>query len=405
MSRLAVSLMLLLSLQGVWAQLAQGANPAEVADEAVRHWQARAQAFDYVALASVSPVAMCQELALFGQDPRVIAATNVNLSDRRLLEAQSNDDERIYSYAASFGQNALGRVQVRVLRSAQPQGNQNNQTSQGTLTLDNQDNETNAADADTAAEDDGASIWQADGVMLELDNPAAQLPSFMRSDAVGWLFILLSLYVLYALSRPSWLRRLLSQSLQVLREHKRIVIGSTILLYGSYIFGSLAGISLPECQEALAVFVSNSLRSTGVVDVLEENSVPKLAAVITYWNFVQGSLATTLIPAAFFAVPAYIINIARFFMLGFALAPVGETAGLLLFHLPVIIIELLAYVLITAGGGIFVATLFRQGFANFRLAMRKLLYTIPVAFVLLLIGAWYESVEILRLIPAFLAGL
>jgi hypothetical protein len=166
-----------------------------------------------------------------------------------------------------------------------------------------------------------------------------------------------------------------------------------------YGLGSMVGVSLPECQLALASLVGGSLEDIGILEVLANNNIAQTAAAITYWNFVQGTLTTTLFPAVLFAIPAYILNISRFFVLGFALAPVGPQASLLLFHIPVIVIELMAYTLVTAGGGILLRTIAKRGFGNIRLAINNLMLMVPIAFLLLVIGAWYESIEILWLLP------
>lgn len=348
-----------------FAQLASGDSPEAVADAAVEAWLNRAESFDYFALAQESAEAMCEELTVLGQDPRIIQEATVNLDDRRELSTE-NEDVRRYSYSARLSDSLLGSVQVRVVR-------------------------------------DGDS-WQAQGVRLRLNDTGVGLPDFMRSSTATIVFVLFSVYMLYLLARPSWFRRWLAEGYAVLKDHRRITLGTIIALYGVYTLGSLAGTAVPECQEALATVVGGSLEDTGVVDIVRNGNIPQTAAVITYWNFLQGAILTTFSPAFLFGIPAYLINLARFFVLGFALAPVGPQAALLVFHVPVIVIELLAYILVTAGGGIFLATLIRQGFSGFREGVRRLALTVPIALVLLTVGAWYESVEILWLIPLFLGN-
>jgi hypothetical protein len=60
-----------------------------------------------------------------------------------------------------------------------------------------------------------------------------------------------------------------------------------------------------------------------------------------------------------------------------------------------IVIELTAYFLVVAGGGMLLVTIVRQGFGAFGLALRKTTHMLLVAGVLLLIGAWYEVAIIL----------
>lgn len=353
---------------------ARGDVPEQVADAAIARWQEQAQGFDLMAFASAdaSPAELCQELTALGQDPRIINSTTVNFDDRRLLEnpgvaasALGVEQVRRYSYPARVGESAVARVEVLLSQQS------------GT--------------------------WQSEGVRIRFDDSTLSLPGFLQSNFAGIAFLALTAYLITLLVRPSWFRKLLAEGWQVIKNAKRLVIATIIVLYGMYTFGSIVGASLPECQLAIATFVGGSLDDIGIMEVLSNNNVAQTAAAITYWNFVQGTLTTTLFPALLLAIPAYLLNISRFFVLGFALAPVGPQASMLLFHLPVIVIELLAYILVTAGGGIMLGTLAKQGFGSIRLAVRRLLLMLPIAFLLLVLGAWYESIEILWLLPAIMA--
>lgn len=364
-SYIFISALLLLSiLSPAWAQLARGEDPAQVADEAVEAWLERARSFDLMALTAESPAEVCREFLAVGLPPQVVGDTQVNFDDRRELTQDIPEGQRVYSYPARVGNAGLARVQVWLTEVG--------------------------------------GDWHADAVRLHMEGPRPTLPGFVQGELAGWAFMALTAYLIFLLSRPSWFRRWLGEGWKVLLEHRGIVLGTIIALYGAYTLGSLFGVALPECQQAIGSFVGDQLAETGVVDVLATDSVPQLSVAITYWNFVNGAINTTLGPAIIFALPAYLINLSRFFLIGIALAPVGAQAVVLIFHLPVIIIELMAYVLITAGGGIFAMTLIRQGLRSFREAFRRLILTVPIAFVLLVIGAWYESFEILRLIPFFL---
>jgi hypothetical protein len=356
------------------APLARGDVPEQVADAAITRWQEQAQGFDIMAFASAdaSPAELCEELTALGQDPRIISSTAVNFDDRRLLEnpgvdaaALGVEQVRRYSYPARVGEDTVARVEVLL-------------SQQGDM-------------------------WQSEGVRIRFDDSTLSLPGFLQSNFAGIAFLALTAYLITLLVRPSWFRKLLADGWQVIKTSKGLVIGTIVALYGVYTFGSILGTSLPECQVAIATFVGGSLDDIGIMQVLDNNNVAQTAAAITYWNFVQGTLTTTLFPAALLAIPAYLLNLSRFFVLGFALAPVGPQASMLLFHVPVIIIELLAYILVTAGGGIMLGTLAKQGFGSIRLAVRKLLLMVPIAFLLLVIGAWYESIEILWLLPAIMA--
>jgi hypothetical protein len=99
--------------------------------------------------------------------------------------------------------------------------------------------------------------------------------------------------------------------------------------------------------------------------------------------------------ALLFAVPAYFLNAIRFYVIGipFGYQGFGSFFEVVL-ALILFVVELMAYVLITAGGGMFLITLIRQGFKGLNLAFRKLAMMLPIAMLLLVIGAWYEALVI-----------
>ncbi len=360
MKRAILTLLLMLSI--AFAQLATGPEPEGVADEAVRVWLEESEPLDPFALSHLPLEEMCRELRDRSAVIPPPEGTRVNFADR--LELERDEAWIVYSYPAAIDDTALGSVRVNV----------------------------------TEAED---GTWQADTIELRLDNTGLALPGFMNSPVSGWLFAFFSLYLLYLTLRPSVFRSWLRQGLEVIGAHRGIVIGTIIVLYGSYALGSLIGLGLPQdCHIAITNVVGAGVAGTGVVDIYATRDVARAAAATALWNFSMGTVITTFIPAYLFAVPAYLINLVRFFILGVALAPVGPTADLLIFHLPVILIELMAYVLVTAGGAMLLVTLIRQGFKGYREGLRKLFLMLPIALVLLVIGAWYEAFELLYLIPA-----
>ena len=60
-----------------------------------------------------------------------------------------------------------------------------------------------------------------------------------------------------------------------------------------------------------------------------------------------------------------------------------------------LLLELTAYFLVVAGGGMLLGGVIRGGFAAIGPSVRKLVLMLPLAGLLLLIGAWYEAVVIL----------
>ena len=100
--------------------------------------------------------------------------------------------------------------------------------------------------------------------------------------------------------------------------------------------------------------------------------------------------------AAILGVPAYIFAAFSFFTQGIPFGLLGGGNALQLLSLFVLLaLELTSYFLVVAGGGMLLATIFRRREGAFAQAYRKLLLMLPVAGVLLLIGAWYEALLII----------
>ncbi|CAN5600277.1 hypothetical protein BH24DEI1_BH24DEI1_05550 [soil metagenome] len=330
-------------------------GPAAVADAAVREWLGRDEG-SLMALANLPPAEMCQELLALTQNPPPPRGTRVNF-DNRLESPQDEPGRRVYTYPAAVGEDRLEVVEAVLTQ-------------------------TNGS-------------WQAEHVGFRASSPGPRLPDFFAGPAAGWAFVLFTALLLYLSFTPSFLRRWLERGLAVIREHRRLVVATVALLYGVFFLGMLTGTALPaECEAALVGIIDSSLQTIGVAEIAQTGDVAGLAGAITYWNFTMGTLFTTLLPAYLFALPAYLLNTARFYTLGI---PFGFNLdpALLLLQSPVILLELLAYILVTAGGGMFLVTLIRKGFGGYREGLAKLLLTLPLALLLLVAGAWYEAFLVL----------
>ena len=188
-------LVLLLSLSPVFAQGSSpvdpvtpvsGANPEAVADEAVQAWLNNPSP-GLLSLAQLSPDELCTQLPVLLQNPPPAAGTTVNLADRRELE-EADPNTRRYSYPASLPNDQLSVVEVTL----QKQGD----------------------------------AWQAEGVGFRTATATVSIPGALQTRTAGWIFALLSLALLYALVRPTFMRRWLEEGWGVLRAHRRLVIGT-----------------------------------------------------------------------------------------------------------------------------------------------------------------------------------
>lgn len=218
------------------------------------------------------------------------------------------------------------------------------------------------------------------------------LPGWMAAPWAGVLFLISSLAFFAFAFQRGWLRHSLGQALRIAREQRAVFIVVNVLLYGAFFIGMAAGNSLPLVREELRISLGQSIGIIGIQN-LSANAL-NFAMGIFSWNFGSGALLTTYLPGLLFGVLAVILNFFRFLVLGLGLSGLPSVA--LLLHLPTIVIELQAYIFIAASAVAWVLRGFRVGFVP---ALRDYAYAIPVAALLLLVGAWYEAVELLYLLP------
>jgi hypothetical protein len=169
------------------------------------------------------------------------------------------------------------------------------------------------------------------------------------------------------------------------------------LLYGLFAIGFVTGQNLSEvCAQLFLNFFQASLEEIGAGEATASLNIARLATVIFFQNFTFGAVISTFGMALLFGIPAYFLNAIRFYVIGIPFGYQGFGGLLeLLLALILFVVELMAYVLITAGGGMLLITLIRQGFKGLNLAFRKLAMMLPIAMLLLVIGAWYEALVII----------
>ncbi len=337
------------------AVLLTGDDPTAVADEAVQAWLERPA----TALADLLGRDASEVCALL---PDLVAAppppegTRVNLDDRREI-AHDDPDTRRFSYSAVRPVDRLDVVQVDVRRV-------------------------------------GDDEWEAVSVGFRIDTVDR---GWLGSPISGGVFAGLSLLVLVLLLRPSPLRRVLASGSEYIREHRRLVFGTMVLLYGAFALGVWSGASLPPaCDDAVLAVLGQALGQVGATDALLSGDPLRLGVTIFYQNFGVVTLLLFWL-GLLFGVPAYILAFPQFFANGLPFGVLYDVTGpaALLGTVLLIVIELTAYFLVVAGGGMLLVTIVRKGFGAFPLALRKTLAMLTIAGVLLLVGAWYEVALIL----------
>lgn len=330
------------------------------ADAAVTEWLGRAPTA-INQLASLSPEQICRELPGLLTNAAPPPGTQVRIEDR--LERPSDDPSlRVFTYAAVRPGDILDVVEVR-LRS----------------------------DPDSATPD----VWATDYVGFRSALEPVGIRAWLQTPMAAWLFVGFSLLILLQLmAKGSQLRRWLAAGVAVIREHRRLVIGTMIALYGLFGFGALTGAALPdECEEAIYEVVSLAVTQLGATDAYGSGNIARAAVTTFYQNFVVVTMSVTFSLAALLGIPAYLFAGLSFFTQGIPFGLIGSGGFIdIMLILVLLVLELTAYFLIVAGGGMVLVTLFRKGEGRVVRAYRKLLLMVPIAMLLLLVGAWYEPV-------------
>ena len=329
--------------------LVAGDDPAEVADTAVTAWLERPPTVltDLMGRDTSEVCALLPELVAAPPPPE---GTRVNLEDRREHPLDEPDRKR-FTYSAVRPLEQLDVVQVDLVR-----------------------------EEDT---------WRAVSVGFRVDTANR---GWLASPIAGGVFLGISLLVLLLLVRPSPLRRVLAAGLGYVREHRRLVFGTMIALYLAFAAGVWSGSALPpECDDAVMAVLGQALGQVGATDALVAGDPLRLAVTIFYQNFGVVTLLLFWL-GLLFGVPAYLLAFPQFFANGLPFGVLYDVTGplALLATAVLIVIELTAYFLVVAGGGMLLVTIVRQGLGSFPLALRKTLSMLAIAAVLLILGAWYE---------------
>ncbi len=220
------------------------------------------------------------------------------------------------------------------------------------------------------------------------------LPGWVKSSLTRIVFVAFSLLLLINLVRGG-AARLWRVSLAWLAGYRRLYWFTNAILYGLFIFGALLAYAMPELAQALQEVVSGAIETIGL-DEGAETGVSGLAWMIFYWNFSHGLLLTSFLPALLLGFPALLVNAARYYIFGFALSPAVIPWSVYVWHLPTLLIELQAYILVTFGGLVLFWETFKGG--GYRAGLRYLGVTLLLGTLFLVAGAWYEALEILYLL-------
>ncbi len=332
---------------------AQTTSPETIADEAVQAWL-QTKRPDMNTLMTKTPQEICTELPGFINNPP--ENTKVNLQDRKELESLEPSIKR-FSYPAELPSGQLEIIEVALKQ-----------------------NET---------------LWEVEKVGFL--QQAITGRGWLQEPLTGYVFIAFSLYILFLLLRPSFLRRWLKEGWQVIREHRRLVIGTMVALYALFGLGVFTGSQLPvECDQSILEIINTAVSSVGATDAYGSGNMARAAVVTFYQNFVSVTLFVLFGTGLIFGVLAYVVSGLSFYTQGIPFGLLSDAEpGQLVFVLILLFLELTSYFLVVAGGGMLLMTVIRKGLKGFNEGVRKSALMLPFALLLLLLGAWYEAALII----------
>lgn len=223
-----------------------------------------------------------------------------------------------------------------------------------------------------------------------------QLPPWIESPVAWGLFVLVSLGWVLALRGRGILVQWWREGWALVRAHARLYLTLNALLYGLFILGSLTAYASPEMASLVQRLVGGALEQIGLGEGGVRGGVLEFALLIFYWNFTRGLVLTTAMPGLLLGVPALLINAFRYFLFGFALSPALFPTVAFLAHVPTLLIELQAYILGTFGGMVLAGGMLRG--EGFRPGLRAMGLMVYLGGFFLLLGAWYEALEIVVLL-------
>jgi len=327
----------------------------DAADAAVTAWLARVPiGFDQ--LSNLDVEQLCRELPGLVTAPPPPAGTTVRFDDR-VERPVEEENVRVFTYAAVRPGDQLDVVEVRLeLREGQ---------------------------------------WVDTRVGFLSTTELTGVRAWLQTPAASWLFIAFTVLMIVMLVNPaSGLRRWLRAGRAAIAEHRRLVLITVIALFGMFGLGALSGSTLPEsCNVAVLEIVESAITSLGATAAYGSGDVPRAAVTTFYQNFVVVTLSVTFTLSAILGIPGYIYAAFSFFVQGVPFGLVGGGTAIELLALVVLVlVELTAYFLVVAGGGMLLATVVRRGIGQLGAGFAKLLLMLPIAMLLLLVGAWYEAV-------------
>jgi hypothetical protein len=220
---------------------------------------------------------------------------------------------------------------------------------------------------------------------------SSRIPSYL-SNPLAWIIFVAALlaWIILLVRGKSLLSLWWKEGWALVRQYWPTYIWVNVLLYGSFILGSLTGYAAPELVQLVREIVQGSLNQIGI-ESFANNPLSFMTAIF-YWNFLYGLIITTTIPAALFGIPALLVNFFRYLVLGVALSPIGFPLLGYVVHLPTVVTELQGYILVTFGGMVLLQKVLAK--EGYKAGWQALGTTVYLGTFFLAVAACYEAISL-----------
>lgn len=196
----------------------------------------------------------------------------------------------------------------------------------------------------------------------------------------------------------------------VIRDHRRTYLLLNLAVYGALLVSAVTTLLIPGLRERGAQDVKTFGSIPGlslVTEAYAEGDVLAAALGTFLANLLFAAVLTTTLPSLVIPYVGVVLTVLRTALIGNWLAPATpEQAVALLPHLPVVLIELQAYVLAALGAVVLWRSTIRHrrlglpsAWAGYRAGLADMLRLYPAIAAVLLVIAIVEAIEVVRIMP------
>ena len=204
--------------------------------------------------------------------------------------------------------------------------------------------------------------------------------------------------------------RLLRPSFQIIRAHLGAYLALNGVVYGLLLLGMGAALAFPELNAAMITDQEEDGTAALVTALL--GNARLFALTILAVNVLTVALALILLPSMVVPFAGIALFAHKAFTMGVVLAPMDATvAKTLIPHSLTILIELQAYVLVVLGAYLLGrawlrprtvgAATRREGYVH---GLRQVGRLVPPAMALFVVGALYEALSLIHIVPRLVIG-